>query len=68
VALGGGMGGAVGAAWFGPCVLSVAAVSEVLCSFVREGSRRKEKGEDKEKEGKEEKNMKNFSNLKISEK
>jgi hypothetical protein len=37
---GGGMGGAAGAAWFSPCVLSVAAVREVLCSCVREGSRR----------------------------
>jgi hypothetical protein len=43
--LGGAMEGAVGAAWFGPYVLSMAAVREVLCSCVREGSRRKEKGE-----------------------
>jgi hypothetical protein len=57
------MGGAVGAAWFGPCVLSVAAVSEVLCSCVREGSRRKEKGEEKEKEGKEEKKYEKFLKL-----
>jgi hypothetical protein len=47
-----GLGGPWGrcrAAWFGPCVLSVAAVREVLCSCVREGSRRKEKGEEKKK-------------------
>jgi hypothetical protein len=41
------MGGAAGAAWFGPYVLSVAAVPEFLSSCVREGSGRKEKGEEK---------------------
>jgi hypothetical protein len=42
-------GGTAGAAWFGPCVLSVAAVREVLCSCMRESSRRMEKGEEKKK-------------------
>jgi hypothetical protein len=56
----GGMGGAVGAAWFGPCVLSVAVVREVLCSCVREGSRRKEKGEEKKKRKEKKKKRKKY--------
>jgi hypothetical protein len=52
--------GTAGAAWFGPCVLSVAAVCEVLCSCVREGSRRKEKGEEKKKRKEKKKKRKKY--------
>jgi hypothetical protein len=67
-------GGAAGFVWFGPCMLSMAAMPEVLSSCVREGGRRKEKGERrgkkkrKEKKKKRKRNMENFLNLKISEK